>query len=501
MINLSGIGAGLAAIPGGYQGYQDHQLQELLRRLGLDRGRMELEDAARERAAMGAAFNGFTDPGSDFGMLPGPGMMPGPQPVPVGPGEQSMPRREMGSAPPTEEGARQDSAWAGTGPAFAPPSMETGAQPSPATANGPLTRTPAQMPPNGPNGATPPLYPAAYSLRGLAAAIKRSNPGIDNATAMQALMKVSGMLDGQSKLALSYMLRTKPSALIENYLFRQALPPAQQQVFDRVQRADQYLNTGPEFVNPRDPNNTGRIPIRPKPSEEPEFIGDQERERGRAGADVKREEGRTKAETALRSFEQQSTLVTKNIDEALGIIASSPNATGWWGSMLSGLPIPSDARRLKNVLDTIKANVGFDKLEQMRQNSPTGGALGQITDFENRLLQAVQGALDPIQKDQLQQNLNTIKELYPQVLAERQRAFQQDYANVAPRGRGPTTPATPAPRAGATPPARAAATPAPQAWRPNPAWPSAQGQQEGATLHDDQDKVIAVIKGGRWSQP
>lgn len=186
------------------------------------------------------------------------------------------------------------------------------------------------------------------------------------------------------------------------------------------------------------PNVAGNMPpgITPKTRQ---FI-----EQNRADEQIKREAGYTKAQSALQGFKQQANLVTNTIDKAIGTISGSTypligsTATGYG----SYAPLPNTAARaLRNQLDTIKANIGFDKLQQMRDNSPTGGALGQISDFENRLLQAVNGALDPAQEDQLVENLKVIKELYPQVLAEKERAFQQDYGAYTPlSGQAPTQP-------------------------------------------------------------
>jgi hypothetical protein len=162
-----------------------------------------------------------------------------------------------------------------------------------------------------------------------------------------------------------------------------------------------------------------------------------------AGVNVDRQANYTKAQSALQGLEEQANLVTGTIDKALGEI-NKPNslATGY-GQIFSGLP-NTDARALNNYLNTIKANIGFDKLQQMRENSPTGGALGQISDFEDRLLQAVNGALDPMQGNQLKDNLAAIKRLYPQVLAEKKRAFAQDYGGFAPIGGNPQPPPAPA---------------------------------------------------------
>lgn len=61
-------------------------------------------------------------------------------------------------------------------------------------------------------------------------------------------------------------------------------------------------------------------------------------------------------------------------------------------------------------LDTIKSNVGFAALQAMRAASPTGGALGQVSEQENRLLQSTLASLDQGQSpDQLKANLTKVQ--------------------------------------------------------------------------------------------
>jgi hypothetical protein len=98
---------------------------------------------------------------------------------------------------------------------------------------------------------------------------------------------------------------------------------------------------------------------------------------------TEREAGYTKAQSALQGFGQQAKLVTDTIDKAL-TVAQSPTATGY-GQVFSSLP-NTDSRALNNYLATIKSNVGFDKLQNMRDNSPTGGALGQVSDMVRLIL-------------------------------------------------------------------------------------------------------------------
>ena len=70
-------------------------------------------------------------------------------------------------------------------------------------------------------------------------------------------------------------------------------------------------------------------------------------------------------------------------------------------------------RDVRARLDTIRANIGFDRVQQMRESSPTGGALGQVTEFENRLLQSTLGNLEQSQsREQILENLGRIESIY-----------------------------------------------------------------------------------------
>lgn len=80
------------------------------------------------------------------------------------------------------------------------------------------------------------------------------------------------------------------------------------------------------------------------------------------------------------------------------------------GSLLSYLP-ETDARDFRADLDTLKANIAFNELTEMRQASKTGGALGPVSDKELGLLQSALGALDQGQSPgNLSKNLQIIDE-------------------------------------------------------------------------------------------
>jgi len=68
---------------------------------------------------------------------------------------------------------------------------------------------------------------------------------------------------------------------------------------------------------------------------------------------------------------------------------------------------------------TIKSSIGFDRLQQMREESPTGGALGQVSELELVTLQATLGSLDLNQsKENLLYNLERLGEIYVQIFTK-----------------------------------------------------------------------------------
>lgn len=119
-----------------------------------------------------------------------------------------------------------------------------------------------------------------------------------------------------------------------------------------------------------------------------------------------------KAETAQQeAVQRQGGIVLQDIDRALDM-SGEMGTTGFLGALAQDLPGTS-AHDLNNILGSIRANVGFDKLQQMRANSPTGGALGQVSENENRLLQSVLGSLEQSQsREQFQYNLKRLRNTY-----------------------------------------------------------------------------------------
>lgn len=107
--------------------------------------------------------------------------------------------------------------------------------------------------------------------------------------------------------------------------------------------------------------------------------------------------------------------VIGEIDKALGIV--SPRTAGLMGAATRNIApfegAGTDARTLAATVETIQANLGFDELAKMRQESPTGGALGQVAVQELVALRATIANLDPnLPADVLKKNLEKVKMHY-----------------------------------------------------------------------------------------
>jgi hypothetical protein len=86
--------------------------------------------------------------------------------------------------------------------------------------------------------------------------------------------------------------------------------------------------------------------------------------------------------------------------------------TGLVGGFLSSIG-GTGAHDVASLLDTIKANISFDKLQAMKAASKTGGALGAVSDTEIKLLQSTLGSLEQSQShEQFIANLDRLATQY-----------------------------------------------------------------------------------------
>lgn len=117
-------------------------------------------------------------------------------------------------------------------------------------------------------------------------------------------------------------------------------------------------------------------------------------------------------------------------DALLGVIAQIDNIasdvqdnegwgeTGFTGARLRGWE-GTAAYDIAQKLKTIDANLAFNELQKMRNNSPTGGALGQVTEKELDLLRSTVANLDPNQsQEEFLRALKRARDSYTGMLAQ-----------------------------------------------------------------------------------
>lgn len=120
---------------------------------------------------------------------------------------------------------------------------------------------------------------------------------------------------------------------------------------------------------------------------------------------------------------------TAAIKDAMG--AADAFTTGTLGNVLNSVP-GTPAYDLKQRLQSVQAIVGFQTLQDIRNASKTGGGLGQISNFEEGLLQAVNGSLDPGQSPaQFKQSLARVQAVLDQLNQQAHQNYQQDYSRLS----------------------------------------------------------------------
>lgn len=150
---------------------------------------------------------------------------------------------------------------------------------------------------------------------------------------------------------------------------------------------------------------------------------------------------------------QQANNLLRAVDQALDL-ADQPMTTGWDGAIAARVP-GTPAYDLRRQVETIKAIIGFQELQAMRQSSPTGAAVGNLTERELSYLQAVWANLDPNQShDMFVENLSYARDITQGIIDG--LLTVDDEGNVVQRA---ATDAAPAPAAAAS--AGASPNPAP----------------------------------------
>jgi hypothetical protein len=106
----------------------------------------------------------------------------------------------------------------------------------------------------------------------------------------------------------------------------------------------------------------------------------------------------------------------KNLPDVTGPMAWVPNRPG------------SEAFSLQDKVDNFKAKGVFQVLQGLREMSKTGGALGQVTDYENRLMEKAFGALNQAkQPEDFKKSLDLFMKQANRSMQNIQEAYRKQY--------------------------------------------------------------------------
>ena len=231
-----------------------------------------------------------------------------------------------------------------------------------------------------------------------------------------------------------------PTAVIQNYQFRENLSPEQRKVFDSVQRAQQIREIGgvQTIVSPTGLQQLSDLETeagakrrlsgateRGKQEQILKFKPEIESDVLKKKAKTQKEIDKPKRLSAVGGQRDRTALLKENL--ALARKQAGAFTTGFLGAQMQNVP-GTPAHDLANTLSTLKANAGFERLQEMRNNSKTGGALGQVSERELQLLQDAYAALSQSQsKGQFMQNLNKFERQVDQSWKRVKLAYRLDY--------------------------------------------------------------------------
>lgn len=133
---------------------------------------------------------------------------------------------------------------------------------------------------------------------------------------------------------------------------------------------------------------------------------------------IEQQEDAQRRSTSYERADNTSAMAISAIDNALeatNFLTTGPvGSAGRWVGATPNL-------ELEGYLNTVKAQLGFEQLQAMREASPTGGALGQVTERELTFLQSVVESLDArYGEENIDQRLGVVRNLI-----QRNRVYRQ----------------------------------------------------------------------------
>lgn len=232
----------------------------------------------------------------------------------------------------------------------------------------------------------------------------------------------------------------KGPADVETYKFFTELSPQEQGVFMKLKRLmpgmkivkvpradgteqailwDETTGTGYDFSGKPVTATPGGAPgapadpaATPPTAATPPGLGVSRPKEDEAAAVAKAQADVDHATGAPQRVDMAKAELGKALNAMSAIQRAEPLVSNWSvgpGSKLA-VGMGTDADDLASSIDTIVGILGFGALQEMRNNSPTGGALGQVAVRELEMLQSLVASLKTGQsKDQFKSNLSAVK--------------------------------------------------------------------------------------------
>jgi hypothetical protein len=138
-------------------------------------------------------------------------------------------------------------------------------------------------------------------------------------------------------------------------------------------------------------------------------------------AEKQAQEEERKAEGRKEQTARAGGTVVQDLQRALNIVQKNPSATGRTAAATLALPdiakAETDVQAAYGFVQSALSNVGLDTLQTMRENSPTGGALGQVPIQQQMRLEQVLGSLDLTQrKEVVEDNIKRVINIYMDII-------------------------------------------------------------------------------------
>ena len=250
----------------------------------------------------------------------------------------------------------------------------------------------------------------------------------------QELISGAGSISELGALGRLVPAETAAPSSVREWQYFNSLDPDQQKQFLGMKRAQQIVNLGgtQAVLDPTGEGLSQEFPVTPKPEQQPDFIQSQEEAKVLGGGKItpiqqrayNREESKLSAETGLRAAIDTSDNINTVVDEALGQASAWTTGFGSIASFVPGTP----AADLKANLNTIEADAAFSALQDMRDRSKTGGALGQVSERELALLSSARAALSASQSpEQFKRNLSRYKKVRAKALDNTKKAYKKEF--------------------------------------------------------------------------